>query len=60
MKKCFELKGCPVSHYMNCPAFKEGVNCWEISKGCLCHNYPDCNVCPLYEKHLNDLKAEEE
>ncbi|MCK4778451.1 MAG: hypothetical protein KAS39_08710 [Actinomycetia bacterium] len=59
MRKCFELKGCPASHYMECPAYRDKINCWEIKKGCLCHYYPECDSCLIYELHREDLRDQE-
>lgn len=51
MPLCGELKGCPASHYMNCEAYLQQVNCWEIKKGCLCHRSSNCEECLIYERY---------
>ena len=58
-KDCWDLKHCPVSHYMNCEAYKERVSCWERKNGCLCHVYPSCDDCYIFQLHLEDLKSQE-
>jgi len=55
MRNCWDLKGCPASHYANCTAYQKGVNCWDIKKGCLCHAYRECDDCPIYLKRQLDL-----
>ncbi len=53
---CGDVKGCPASHYMNCIPFSEGVSCWEIRRGCLCHVYPDCTDCLIYQGYLDEYR----
>ena len=59
MKKCWKLRGCPASFYMNCIAFTRQLSCWEIGEGCYCHANPEleCNDCPLYKLHLQPEEA---
>lgn len=57
MKSCWELKGCPASHYIECPAYGRQASCWEIKQGCLCRSGVGCDGCSIYTKHLEDLQA---
>jgi len=59
MKNCWDLKGCPASHYMNCPAYAKRRNCWEEKNGCLCKVYPICDDCPIFIKHKKDIEETE-
>ncbi|HAW60361.1 MAG TPA: hypothetical protein DCW86_02675 [Actinobacteria bacterium] len=56
MKNCWNLKGCPASYYLNCAAYEKRVSCWEIKEGCLCRVHERCEDCPIYIKHLADVK----
>lgn len=56
MKNCWELKGCPASYYLNCPAYAKRKSCWEERNGCLCRAYSKCENCPIYIKHKEDVK----
>lgn len=51
MRKCWDIKGCPASHYMNCVAYKEQVSCWEMKEGCICGSYSECEECPIYKEY---------
>ncbi|MEW6607238.1 MAG: hypothetical protein AB1414_07245 [bacterium] len=51
MKRCYEIRGCPASHYLNCQAYQQGSNCWEIlNVPCCKRNDKDrCLQCPIYQ-----------
>ncbi len=59
MQNCWDLKGCPASHYIKCPAYERRIDCWEIKQGCLCHVYPNCESCPIFIKHKEELRDKE-
>lgn len=50
MKRCFEVEPCPASHYLKCPAYKQGKNCWEtVNIPCCKRNNKDrCPPCSVY------------
>jgi|GEM_PF-852381 len=56
----YNVKGCPASYYLNCPAYLSNVNCWEVSKRPCCdkHSRSACMNCPVYHAGLAKLKAE--
>lgn len=54
MKNCWDIKGCPASHYIGCPAYEKQIDCWEIREGCLCNIYSTCDQCPIYVKHKDE------
>lgn len=58
MKRCWELKGCPASQYIECEAYKREVDCWDIKQGCLCFSVNECGECPLFIRHLEDSEVE--
>lgn len=55
---CWDIKGCPASHYMNCEAYERRVSCWVIKKGCLCRSYSSCGDCMIYERYLLQSASE--
>lgn len=57
-KRCWDIKICPASYYMNCKAYEKKVDCWEIKDGCLCHYYPSCEECEIYQEHLKEVEAQ--
>lgn len=54
---CWELKGCPASHYLSCAAYEKKEPCWEIKKGCLCQAYSACNFCQIFLEHQEKTKT---
>jgi len=50
MYKCWDIKGCPASHYLNCEAYNTQTSCWDLKKGCLCQVFFLCTECPIYQK----------
>jgi hypothetical protein len=59
MRKCWQIKGCPASHYVHCPAYVKDVDCWEIKQGCLCTEFKDCSECLIYIAHIAEESQEE-
>jgi len=57
-KKCWQIKGCPASMYLNCKAYSKGKNCWEIKEGCFCNKVDsqlkvgNCQNCSIYKDYL--------
>ncbi|MDI6735846.1 MAG: hypothetical protein QME42_06590 [bacterium] len=51
MKRCFEIRGCPASHYLNCVAYRNGLNCWETPQIPCCkrNDKERCPQCPIYQ-----------
>lgn len=60
MSNCWELKGCPASFYMNCPAFAEKVSCWGLGSGCCCTGARTlkCADCVIYQRHRQEEVVE--
>jgi len=61
MNSCWDIKGCPASHYMDCAAYKQRTSCWKIKQGCCCSTYEICEKCVIYKNHVRkgqDLEAE--
>jgi len=56
LSNCWDLKGCPASHYINCVAYRKKTNCWEIREGCLCHAYDSCKQCPIFVKYEQEQR----
>lgn len=58
LENCWNIKGCPASHYIKCEAYRRRVDCWALSdrRGCLCHLFETCDPCPIYRKHLESNK----
>ncbi|MDI6703185.1 MAG: hypothetical protein QME40_00655 [bacterium] len=52
MKRCYEIQTCPASHYLRCPAYKTGKDCWETTDLPCCkrNNKDRCNDCYVYIK----------
>lgn len=53
MEKCWDLKGCPASHYLKCQAYARDISCWIIKEGCLCNTQQVCGDCPIYQEYLS-------
>ncbi|MDI6786360.1 MAG: hypothetical protein QMD92_06575 [bacterium] len=51
MKRCFEVRCCPVSCYMICNAYKNGTNCWDTNNIPCCKrdNKDRCKSCHIYK-----------
>lgn len=52
MQDCWDLKGCPASHYLKCQAYERNISCWVIKEGCLCQAHESCEDCAIYQKHM--------
>jgi hypothetical protein len=52
MRKCWQIKGCPASHYVNCAAYIKDVDCWQIKQGCLCSEVGSCADCYIYKNRI--------
>lgn len=54
--KCCEwdIRGCPVSWYMSCEAYKAGKNCWEVKiiPCCKREEKVRCPTCEVYLKAI--------
>ncbi len=48
MTRCWEIKNCPASHYMDCEAYNSREDCWKIRNGCMCKGRDTCDQCPIY------------
>jgi hypothetical protein len=62
MKRCFEVRGCPASHYLICQAYKEGKDCWEVEDIPCCKrkNKDRCKDCNVYMDALEGKGVSEE
>lgn len=51
MKRCYEVRGCPASHYLNCAAYRQEINCWEATNIPCCkrNDKERCSQCPIYQ-----------
>ncbi len=58
MAFCWEIKKCPASQYMNCSAYKNRKNCWEVNDRPCTRDITLCIefACPVYL--LNQEKIE--
>ncbi len=54
MRNCWEIKACPASHYMECGAYSQNKNCWDVKEGCICASYRGCEECPIYQEHASE------
>ena len=54
---CQRLRACPASQYLNCEAYKRGLECWQIDE-------PRCALelrfclqygCPVYERYSAEM-----
>lgn len=52
MNSCWDIKGCPASHYMDCAAYKQQTSCWNIKQGCCCDAYETCDKCVIYKDRV--------
>lgn len=55
---CRQLRGCPASQYLDCEAFRRGLQCWQIDQ-------PRCSLelrfclqygCPVYERYSSEIE----
>jgi len=59
MNRCAKIRGCPASQYLNCPAWRASVDCWEsdswrcTSDMRLCLQYG----CPVYERYPERIES---
>lgn len=62
MAHCYdiEIKGCPASHYLSCPAYSRGLNCWEVENVPCCRRNDKirCYSCKVYLKVLRASSSE--
>lgn len=51
MKRCYDIRGCPASHYLRCSAYQIGKNCWEEPNiPCCKRNEKErCKDCSIYQ-----------
>jgi hypothetical protein len=54
MRKCWQIKGCPASHYVRCEAYIKDADCWQINQGCLCVDGSNCSECSIYKAHVEE------
>ena len=54
----YRIHGCPASYYLNCPAHRAGVNCWEIPKKPCCKvtDLSRCSDCEVYRRGTVTLR----
>lgn len=55
MRPCWDIKGCPASHYLKCHAFECKISCWELKEGCLCSTFLECRLCPVFQTHDEEI-----
>jgi len=51
MKHCWEVTNRPASMYLQCVAYKEKLNCWEVKDIPCCkrENKDRCKECSVYQ-----------
>jgi hypothetical protein len=56
----YNVKGCPASYYLNCPAYLSGTNCWEVKEKPCCAqgNLRACSGCEVYRRGVGTLCKE--
>ena len=59
-KLCFEIRHCPASMYLSCPALDANLNCWETDEKPCCrrNDFERCKECEVYLTHLGYTPAE--
>ncbi|MDD5448585.1 MAG: hypothetical protein PHO53_05415 [Actinomycetota bacterium] len=59
-KYCWEIKKCSAAQYMNCKAYLEKKNCWEISNPRGSRSMLLCLElgCPVYDTHQEEIDSE--
>lgn len=50
VRRCFEVYPCPASMYLQCEAYKRGINCWDVPVKPCCkrRDLSRCKTCPVY------------
>ncbi|MBN1288673.1 MAG: hypothetical protein JXA49_03445 [Actinobacteria bacterium] len=58
--KCWEIKRCSASQYLNCKAYQERKRCWEISNPRSSRSMMLCVQlgCPFYDLHMREIDEE--
>jgi len=58
--KCWEIKKCSATQYLNCKAYQENKNCWEISNPRGSRSMLLCLQmgCPVYEVYMDEFDRE--
>jgi len=58
--KCWETKKCSAAQYLNCKAYLEDANCWEISNPRGSRSLLLCLQmgCPVYELFMDEIDHE--
>jgi len=59
-KKCWEIKRCSAAQYLNCKAYAERKNCWEISGPRGSRSMLLCVQmgCPVYDARMEEIDRE--
>ena len=57
----YNVRGCPASYYLSCPAYEAGRNCWEISETTPCCSEMQSEACANCPIHLaaDEVSAKE-
>ncbi|MDI6782170.1 MAG: hypothetical protein QME49_08730 [bacterium] len=60
MKKCYDVRGCPASHYLRCAAYASGKDCWEVPDIPCCkrNDKERCKECNIYQGVFGTVKKE--
>jgi hypothetical protein len=58
MLRCYEVRGCPASFYLRCPAYEQNKNCWEVPNLPCCkrNDKSRCKQCSIYQKAFEEEK----
>lgn len=59
-KRCWEIKKCSASQYLNCRAYGEQKMCWEISNPRGSRSMMLCLQmgCPVYDEYMDEIDSE--
>lgn len=62
MKRCYDIRGCPASHYLRCPAYKTDKNCWEVPNLPCCkrNDKERCKDCSIYQAGVDQINKDTE
>ncbi len=60
MSRCYELRGCPASQYLNCEAYTSGLRCYQVPRPRCTKDLLFCMQmgCPAYNAWSSEIDAE--
>ena len=59
-QNCWEIKRCSAAQYLNCKAYLEQKDCWEVSNPRGSRSMLLCLQmgCPVYDEYMDDIDRE--